>query len=455
MLKRLLTLCALVLATAILEQTACAAELSQYDRNWPQWRGPAGNGVALTGDPPVQWSEERNVKWKVAIPGSGHGTPVIWENQIFLLTAVPTNREGGVSSTESSADTGVSSGRGGPPRNPPPTKDLAFTALSIDRKTGETLWQQTCRREVPHQGIHATTTHASASAVTDGEHVLAFFGSRGLYCFDMSGDLQWEKDFGDMNILMSFGEGTTPALSGNTVVVVWDHEGDSCIYALDKRSGKELWQKSREERTSWSTPSVVEYEGQKQVVVSATGAVRSYDLKTGDVLWECSGLTRNVIPTPVIDQGVVYVMSGFRGSAAKAIRLGGKGDLTDTDAVLWSLNRGTPYVPSPVLYGGNLYFCQVNDAILSCIDAASGEPHYSQERLEGIRSVYASPVAVDGRMYLVGRRGTTLVLEHSNNLKILATNSLDDPIDASPAIVGSELFLRGHQHLYCIAETSR
>jgi outer membrane protein assembly factor BamB len=327
-------------------------------------------------------------------------------------------------------------------------------ALSIDRQTGETLWQQTCRREVPHQGIHATTTYASASAVTDGEHVLAFFGSRGLYCFDMGGNLQWEKDFGDMDILMSFGEGSTPTLSGETVIVVWDHEGDSYIYALDKQTGTELWKRSRPERTSWATPVVVEHDGRHQVVVSATGAVRGYDLKTGDVLWECGGLTRNVIPTPVIDQGVVYVMSGFRGSAAKAIRLGGSGDLTDTDAVVWSLNQGTPYVPSPVLYGGSLYFCQVNSSILSCIDAASGKPHYSGKRLEGIRSVYASPVAVDGRIYLVGRRGTTLVLEHSNELKVLATNSLDDPIDASPAIVGNELFLRGHAHLYCVASDS-
>jgi outer membrane protein assembly factor BamB len=407
----------------------------------------------------VEWSEEKNIKWKVAIPGTGHATPVTWENQIFVLTAEATGKEQAAPAiapaTERRTEPSSSRRGRGMRRPPPPTSELAFTILSINRQTGETVWKQVCRKEVPHEGHHSTTTFASASAVTDGEHVFAFFGSRGLYCFDMKGDLQWEKDLGDMNILMTFGEGSSPTVSGDTVVVVWDHEGDSFVYALNKRSGEVLWQKSRDERTSWATPAVAEHEGKKQVIVSATGAVRGYDLETGDVLWECGGMTRNVIPTPPVDQGIVYVMSGFRGSAAKAIRLGGRGDLTDTDAVIWSLNRGTPYVPSPVLYRGTLYFCQITDGILTCLDALSGEPYYSQERLEHISSVYASPVAADERIYLVGREGTTVVLKHSTELEILATNTLDDPIDASPAIVGDELLLRGHQHLYCITKDTR
>jgi outer membrane protein assembly factor BamB len=212
-----------------------------------------------------------------------------------------------------------------------------------------------------------------------------------------------------------------------------------------------LWKQPRDERTSWATPLIVEHQGKTQVITAATRKIRSYDLATGKLIWECGGLTANVIPTPVAGDGMVYPISGFRGNALLAIRLGQTGDLTDTEAIAWKYNKSTPYVPSPLLYGDKLYFFSNNNGILSCFDAKSGRPLIEAERLEALPGVYASPVGAGGRVYLAGRNGTTLVIKNSDKLEILATNKLDEKFDASPAAVGQELFLRGHQFLYCIA----
>jgi outer membrane protein assembly factor BamB len=201
----------------------------------------------------------------------------------------------------------------------------------------------------------------------------------------MQGQVQWERQFGRMAIKMGFGEGSSPALHGDTVVVNWDHEGESFITALDKRTGEERWRVPRDEATSWSTPLVVEVAGNPQVIVSATGKVRGYDLASGDLIWQCGGMTGNVIPCPVASDGIVYVTSGFRGNALLAIRLSqAGGDITGTGAVLWQRDRDTPYAPSPLLYGDALYLIRVNDPFLSCFDARTGEPRYTGRRLEGI-----------------------------------------------------------------------
>ena len=444
--------------------SALAADQDVYNRNWPQWRGPTANGVALHGNPPIEWDAEKNIKWKVKVPGKGHATPVIWEDKVFILTAVASGTPAeGDSLAAPPPPPREESGRGGnarPGRGPrrgggrgsQPMQEHAFTTVCLDRKTGEVLWQKASRTEVPHEGHQSSNSFSSGSAITDGEHVMAFFGSRGLYCYDMEGDPVWEKDLGKMRTRNGFGEGSTPALHGNVLVVLWDTEDNSLVYAFDKRTGKELWRQSRDERTTWSTPYVLTHGGKTQVVINATTAVRSYELTTGKLLWECGGQTDNAIPSIVADQNTVYAMSGYRGNAALAIELGKSGDLTNSDSIRWKLDRGTPYVPSPLLYDGYLVFCQGNGAIVTCVDAASGEVYYSQERLSDVSGMYGSPVGVQNRIYLSGRDGTTVVLEKGKELKVLATNKLDDPIDASPAIVGNELFLRGHNFLYCIAE---
>jgi outer membrane protein assembly factor BamB len=333
-----------------------------------------------------------------------------------------------------------------------PTEAYQFALVCIDRESGKTLWQQVACEEVPHEGRHPDGSFAATSPVTDGEHVFAYFGSRGLYCYDMDGNLVWNQDFGDMRMANGFGEGSSPALAQNAVIVKWDHEGDSFIIALGKKTGSTIWKKPRDERSSWSTPLVLEHDGRPQIITSATRKVRSYDAQSGELIWECSGLGPNAIPSPVAGEGMVFATSGFRQFSLLAINLGATGDVSDTGAVAWRLNKGTPYVPSPLLYDNRLYFFSANQAILSCIDTKSGKPIMDAQRLDGLGGVYASPVGAQGRVYLVGRDGVTLVIKRSNKLEVLAKNRLDERFDASPAVAGTQLFLRGREYLYCIAE---
>jgi outer membrane protein assembly factor BamB len=326
--------------------------------------------------------------------------------------------------------------------------------VCLDRKTGKTLWQKIAHETVPHEGHHQDHGFASASPVTDGKLLFAYFGSRGLYCFDVDGNLKWSKDFGDMKTRMGFGEGSSPALYGDAVVVYWDDETENdFIVALNKTTGKELWRKLRNEATGWSTPLIVEHKGKPQVIVNAKGKVRSYDLATGDEIWQCGGQTDNPIPVPVADADTVYAISGFRGAAAFAIKLGYTGDLTgNTNAIRWSYNKNMPYVPSPLLAGNLLYAVKDNAGMLSCFDARTGQPHFEAQRLEGVRGIYASPVAAKDRVYVLGREGTCVVLKQGPQFEILATNKVDDKSDASLALAGNDLFIRSHQNLYCISE---
>jgi outer membrane protein assembly factor BamB len=404
----------------------------------------------------------------VGIPGRGASTPVIWEDQVFILTAVPTGP--GPEAPAKASDSGGSpterpdrpdrprrggvggSGGGGGGMVDRPTQVQQFTVMSFDRKTGKQRWSHSPRTQLPHEGHHKDHGFASASPVTDGKHLIVSFGSFGLYGYDLKGKRLWEKDLGDMRTRNSFGEGSSPALDGNTVVVLWDHEGDDFIVALDKRDGRELWRQTRDEPTGWCTPLIVSDGGRKQVIVNGTNKVRSYDLKDGKLLWECAGQTVNAIPSAVSSGDRVFLMSGYRGNALQSLRLDRSGDLTGTDGIVWSHAKSTPYVPSPLLVGNTLYFLSNNSAMLSAFDAASGKAHFEAERLDGLNGVYASPVAADGRVYVVGRDGNTAVLRQGERLEVLAKNSLDDGFDASPAIVGKQIFLRGRQSLYCIAE---
>lgn len=426
---------------------------------WPSWRGPQANGVATDAHPPIQWSETNHVQWKVALPGRGSSTPILWDDQVFILTAIPTGPEAAVETADASGQPPDRSerprrggGGGGGGMVDRPTRAQQFTVLSFDRKTGKQRWTQSPRTQLPHEGHHKDHGFASASPVTDGKHLIVSFGSFGLYGYDLKGKLLWEKDLGDMRTRNSFGEGSSPALDGNTVVVLWDHEGDDFIVALDKRDGRELWRQTRDEPTGWCTPLIVSHGGRKQVIVNGTNKIRSYDLKDGKLLWECAGQTVNAIPSAVASQDRVFVMSGYRGNALQALRLDRSGDLTGTDGIVWSHAKSTPYVPSPLLVSDTLYFISNNSALLSAFDAVTGKAHFEAERLDGLNGVYASPVAADGRIYVVGRDGNTAVLRHGSRLEVLAKNHLEDGFDASPAIVGRQIFLRGRQSLYCISE---
>jgi outer membrane protein assembly factor BamB len=427
-------------------QAYSAENPNELSKNWAQWRGPDGNGVATNSNPPIEWSEEKNIRWKIEIPGKGHATPIIWDDKIFIQTAVSTEKD---ATPDAENQNPPSSNQGHEMPSIKTTKIYKFVVIAINRKDGKAIWEKTVNESVPHEATHGE----GSWAITDGEHIYAYFGSRGLYCLDMKGNVVWSKDFGDMKIKMAFGEGSSPAIYGNTIVINWDNEEKSFIVALNKKTGDEIWRKDRDEKTSWTTPLIVEHKGKPQVIVSATKRVRSYDLANGDLIWECGGMTQNAIPSPVYADGILYLMSGFRGNALFAIQLDkATGDITNTDAILWKLDKDTPYTPSPLLYKGGLYFMLNNEGVVSCFDAKTGQPFYSREKLNGISGFFSSPVGAGDHVYLLGKNGVTVVIKSGPKFEVVATNTLQDNFSASPAIVGNEIYLRGYKNLYCISQ---
>ena len=418
-----------------------AAGATAGERFWPQWRGPSATGVSRSATPPTDWSETKNIRWKVEVPGRGSSSPVIWGDRMFVQSAVPI----GIDAAASHAPRG-----GIRPRD-----RYRFTVLAIDRRTGKTIWERTAREELPHEATHSDNgTYASSSAITDGQRVYAWFESQGMYVYDMEGTLLWSKDLGDKTMRNQFGEGSTPVLAGDRLVIVWDQitPGGSFVVSLDAASGRELWRVPRDEIDTWATPLVVEHDGRRQAIVPGKNKIRSYDLENGTIVWESQGVTMNPIPSPVFGDGLVFVTSGFQGNNLKAIRLASaKGDITGTDSIAWTLDRDTPYVPSPLLYDGIIYLLKSNSGILSAFDAKTGAPHYQLQRLEGIPEVFASPVGAGGRVYIAGRDGAVLVIRNGKTYEVLASNKLDDGFDASPALADDAIYLRGYRHLYAIA----
>jgi len=427
-------------------QTAAGGKQS----GWLQWRGPLATGVAPDANPPVEWAENRNIRWKVAVPGRGLSSPIILKDRIFLTTTIETAEEvDGEKVKVVEAETPEFHRS----RARMPRKVLQFVVMALKRSDGSVLWQRTVCEAAPHTATHADGSWASGSPVTDGEHVYAYFGSYGLYALDVDGNMKWQKRFGLFRMKANFGEGTSPTLCEDRLILNQDQEDGSFIVALDKKTGEEKWKMARDETTSWSTPLVIEFNGRRQVITSATKRIRGYDASSGELLWEAAGMTGNVIPSPVTDGRIVYCMSGFRGSALMAIRLdAARGDVASKpEAIAWSAANDTPYAPSPLLYDGLLYYGNVNAGALTCADAATGKVHYGSQRLDGIKTLYASPVAAAGRVYVTGREGLTFVIKHGTEFEVLARNKLDDRFTASAAIVDGELVLRGEKSLYCIA----
>jgi len=420
--------------------TQAQAKVADFTANWPEWRGLYNSGAVSGGNTPIEFSETKNVKWKIEIPGKGHATPIIWGNQIIIQTAVPTDKK-----VEKVAA----------PANPmaPTQTDLVhqFTVISVDKTSGKTNWKTVVDEELPAERTHELGSWASNSPVTDGENIFAFFGSRGLYCLDFKGNVKWSRKFGQMEIVASFGEGSSPAIYKDKIFLQWDHQGKSFMIALNKKDGTDAWKADREEITSWATPLVVEVNGKAQVITSATNKVRSYDAETGQIVWECTGMTRNVIPNPTYADGILYLMSGFRGMALKAVDLAkAKGDITGTAAILWEYNQDTPYTPSAVLMDGKLYFLKGNNGIMTCLDAKTGKVIYSNQKLDGITNIFSSPTGNKDKIY-VAATNVVDVVKAGAEFSLLAKNTLDDTFEASPVIVGNDLFVRGYKYLYCIS----
>ena len=376
--------------------------------DWPNWRGPLYNGTSPDGDPPIEWSEEKNVKFKVAIPGRGLSSPIVYQDRVYVLTSMPVSADAYNASLEAAAEKRE---KGEWPPAVQPVKQR-FLVMAFSRHDGSLVWQRTATERVPHEAHYVDSAWSAASPLTDGKHLIAHFGSNGTYVYDLDGQLLWSVDLGDQTTRRGFGEGSSPALDGNTLVINWDNEGDSFIVALDVRNGKELWRTARpDEVTSWATPLVVEVEGRKQVIVPATGRSRGYDLETGEELWSLSGMTVNTIPTPLVRDGVVYLASGYRGTMLQAVELAkAKGELEESEALLWTHEKDTPYVPSLVLSGKRLYFIKHFRNVLTVANAEDGSLLRDVARITGLGDVWASPVIAAGRVYFFDRDGGAVVM---------------------------------------------
>ena len=435
----------LIAATLPLGQALADQFEEAKPNNWHHWRGPDANGVSTTARPPVQWSPTNNIQWKVPVEGNGSSTPIIWGNKLFILTAINTGE----------VDPGLPRPEDQPKRMfgiTHPNSLYEFIVLCLDRHTGKVLWRQTATKLIPHEGAHRDNNFASASPTTDGERLYCWFGSAGLFCYDLDGNKLWERNLGKIKMGASLGEGCSPVVHDGKIVIVRDHSRQSSIEVLNAKNGKLLWMVERHEKNAWATPAIVSHSGKTQVITTASGKVRSYDLNSGKVIWKCAGLTGNAIPCPVVEDDTVYCMTGYKGYSLMAIPLNAKGDITGSDKILWTKRRGTPYVPSPILYDGLLYFTQSNQALLSCVNTKSGKTYIDRTRLKGLTNIYASPVGADGRIYLNDRSGVTLVLKRSRELKVIAKNELGEQVVSSPALAGNQRFIRGHRFLYCISE---
>jgi outer membrane protein assembly factor BamB len=426
---------------------ALAAFQSPASSNWGYWRGPARTGVAA-GDAPTTWSDSSNVVWKVAIPGRGHSSPVVWGDRVFVTSAVPT---GAAPAPAAPAEGGR--GRG---REAAPLVEHRFVVMALDRASGKVVWEQTAATATPHEPHHFQYgSFASNSPVTDGRRVYASFGSRGLYVYDMNGREIWKKDFGvKLTMFRQFGEGTAPVLHGDKLIMLMDHEGDSFIAMIDAATGNEIWRTDRtgDAVTNWSTPLVVEHNGARQIVVSASKRVHAYDFNTGKSIWSATGLGQNTIPQPVQHGDLVWVMSGYRNPKGMAIRLGREGDLTGTDAIVWTQDRGMSYTASPALHDGILYMI-TDTAMVSAFDLKTGTPHYHQIRLPKPYNIKSSPVIANGKIYYSTEEGDVIVAKTGPAWEIIATNTLaDQSFVTSPAIANGDIYLRSRTHLFRIGD---
>ncbi len=424
-----------------------AGGLFAADNDWYRWRGVNEDGMAR-GDAPIEWSDTKNVAWRTPVPGRGFSSPVVWGDKIFVTSAVPIGEAAAAAAPPAGPQRG---GRGGAPGGAGMGPEYRFVLLCIDRNNGKVLWERVAATAKPHEGYHPKYgSFASNSPIVDGKYVYAFFGSRGLFAYDLAGKLIWQKDFAPMRTKNQFGEGAAPAIDGDLLYLKFDQEEDSYLAAVDKKTGKEVWRVPRDEQTSWSQPVVVAYEGKKQLVVSASKKTRSYDAATGKLIWETAGLGANVIPAPVAAGGLVFVMSGYRDPNLQAIRLGRDGDLAGTDAIVWKNDRGNSYTPSPVLHDNKLYMVTDN-GMISCLNATTGEAFYRQQRLPKPYNFKSSPVGAGGNLYLATEEGDVVIVKMGEKYEVVATNTLtDQTFIATPAIVGGSIYLRSQDTLFCI-----
>ena len=426
-------------------------------QNWPSFRGPNASGVAEGSATPTEWDAEKrvNILWKTPIPGLGHSSPVVWGDRVFVTTAVSSDPK--------------SEFRHGLYGDVTPAKDMSkhsWRVYALDKRTGKFIWERTAYEGVPKAKRHPKNTQATPTPVTNGEVVVAFFGSEGLYAYDFDGKLLWKHDLGMLSAGWFYdpdyewGVGSSPIIYKDLVIVQCDVQENSFIAAFSLKDGKQVWRRARNELPSWGTPTVYEGKTGAELITHATKFIRGYDPLTGKELWQLSGNSEITTPTPIIAHGLIYVTNGYRGiQPIYAIRPGAQGDISlkgDAESnqfIAWSKKQGGPYTPTPIVYGDYLYTCS-NNGIMAAYNAKTGERIYRQ-RIAGRGGAYsASPVAADGKLYFPSEDGEVFVVRAGPKYELLATNPMGEVLMATPAISDGIIFVRGIKNLYAVGKSS-
>ena len=427
--------------------TVCASAAAAEER-WPRFRGPGALGVSEQSGLPETWSTTENVAWVRDIEGFGWSSPIVWGDTVLLTTVVSTGEvEAPLGGLYLGGERGV------------PSDEHRWLVYAIDVSTGATRWAREVHRGVPPTSHHLKNTYASETPVTDGEHVYAYFGNVGLFCLTLDGRLLWSRRFDPAATRAGWGTAASPVLHGDRIYIVNDNDEQSYLVALSKETGAELWRVQRDEGTNWSTPYVWETPGRTEIVTTGTDKVRSYDL-AGNPLWELTGMSSIVAPTPFSRFGLLYLSSGYIGDRQRpvyAIRPGARGDLTAAEGeplpagVAWFQPRSGSYNTSPIVYG-DYYYTLLDRGYFTCHDARTGEEVYGRRRITVGAAFTASPWAYAGRIFALSEDGDTFVIKAGPEFEILATNPLDEFTMATPAIAHGSLFIRTASRLYRITD---
>lgn len=424
--------------------------------NWPQFRGPNGTGIGDGQQPPITWNVKtgENVRWKTPIAGLGHSCPAVWGKRIFITTAI-----------SGKPDQKIKIGNYGQVDSVDDKTKHKWQVLCLDRDTGKILWTRTAYEGVPKIKRHLKGSQANCTPAVDGRHVLALFGSEGLYCYDLNGKLLWKRDLSTLDssfaidVEYEWGFGNSPLIDGNMAIIQADlSRGESFIAAYNIDDGNKIWSTSRDEIPSWSSPVIWHNSKRDELVTNAAQYARGYDPKTGNELWRLAKKSEVTIPTPVVGKDLLYITSGNRPiQPIFAIKPGAMGDISlksqqeKNDSVVWSKLRGGPYMPTPILYGAYFYTCS-NSGIVTCYDAKTGDEVYRKRMGSG--SYTASPVAADGRLYFFSEQGEGRVIKAGPEFELLAVNPGDDYVMATPAISNGSLFVRSQHFLMSLGKTS-
>lgn len=427
-------------------------------QNWPQFRGPGATGVVEGSAAAVKWDAQRavNTRWKTKIPGLAHSSPVIWGDKVFITTAV-------TSAVKDETRYGLY-GDVAPVKDDP---KHTWKVYALDKQTGKILWERVAYEGVPKVKRHPKSTHADSTPVTDGKYLIAFFGSHGMYAYNLNGKLLWKQDLGlfdagwfyDPDYQWEYG--SSPVIYKDLIIVQADVQKDSYIAAYSLKNGKLVWKTSRDEISSWGTPTVYVGKTRAELITNGSRAIRGYDPATGKELWRLTPNSEVTTPTPFVAHDLIFVTSGYRPiQPIYAIKLGASGDISlkegkdSNEFIAWSKTRGGPYMPTPVVYGDLLYTCS-NQGVLTAYNARTGERIY-QERLAGKGGAFtASPVASDGKLYLSSEDGEVFVVKTGTKYELLSTNPVGEVMMATPAISDGLVIVRGLNHVYAFAEPAK